>query len=51
MDSTTPIDTKTVQAMPAAEKRSVLGWLREAVQVPKEPHKDKPSRDKSGSER
>jgi hypothetical protein len=46
-----PTGTKTVQAMPAAEKRSVLEQLREAGQVPKEPHKDKPSRDKSGSER
>ena len=32
-------------------KRSVLDQLRDAAKVPKEPHKDKPSRDKSGSER
>ena len=33
------------------EKDSVTKKLREAAKVPKEPHKDKSSRDKSGSER
>ena len=32
-------------------KRSVLDQLRNAAKLPKEPHKDKPPRDKSGPER
>ena len=32
-------------------KRSVLDQLRDATKLPKEPHKDKPSRDNSGPER
>jgi len=33
-----------------AEKPSVLAQIREAAQAPKEPRKDKPSRDKTGPE-